>query len=428
MSAGDILTQIGPGTPMGTLMRQYWMPALLSIELKSDGAPIRLKLLGENLIAFRDTDGRVGVLDHVCPHRCASLFFGRNEENGIRCVYHGWKFSAEGKCVDAPNLPDDRAQREKISIKAYAAAEQLGIVWVYMGPSSTPPALPNAPALRLNDEEVSVWVCQRQCNYLQAMEGDIDTSHLGFLHGGLAEGEDPALANRAPQYMVTDTDCGVIYGAYRDLPNGQRNWRFAQFCMPFFTQPPPTRLGHDAVLRAFVPMDDEHTMFFSISTRSFVLSAHDNEAKKTLLGGAPGVSFGYEYLPNTTDWYGRWRLKANASNDYFINREVQRHDSYTGIEGLEIQDIAITESMGPVVDHRMEHLAPSDIMVARTRRRLTRAAQDLADKGITPPGAANPDAYATAWGGFVNAAGDKDWLEVFKDTIPSGKARALQDA
>jgi len=141
MSVGDILTQIGPGTPMGTLMRQYWMPALLSSELKSDGAPVRLKLLGENLIAFRDTDGRVGILDHVCPHRCASLFFGRNEENGIRCVYHGWKFSAQGKCVDAPNLPDDRAQREKISIKAYAAAEHLGIVWVHMGPSSTPPAL-----------------------------------------------------------------------------------------------------------------------------------------------------------------------------------------------------------------------------------------------------------------------------------------------
>ena len=175
-------------------------------------------------------------------------------------------------------------------------------------------------------------------------------------------------------------------------------------------------------------MDDDHTMFFSISTRSFVLSAHDNEAKKTLLGGAPGVSFGYEYLPNTTDWYGRWRLKANASSDYFIDREVQRHDSYTGIEGLEIQDIAITESMGPVVDHRMEHLAPSDIMVALTRRRLTRAAQELADKGITPPGATNPDAYATAWGGFVNAPADKDWLEVFKDAIASGKARVLQDA
>ena len=140
------------------------------------------------------------------------------------------------------------------------------------------------------------------------------------------------------------------------------------------------------------------------------------------------MSFGYKYLPNTTDWYGRWRLKANASNDYFIDREVQRHDSYTGIEGLEIQDIAITESMGPVVDHRMEHLAPSDIMVARTRRRLAHAAQNLADKGITPPGAANPDAYATAWGGFVNAGADRNWLDVFKDSIPSGRARVLQDA
>ena len=127
MSVGDILTQVGPGTPMGTLMRQYWMPALLSSELKSDGAPVRLKLLGEQLIAFRDTNGRVGILDHVCPHRCASLFFGRNEENGIRCVYHGWKFSAQGKCVDPPNLPDDRAQREKISIKAWASWHRVGL-------------------------------------------------------------------------------------------------------------------------------------------------------------------------------------------------------------------------------------------------------------------------------------------------------------
>jgi phthalate 4,5-dioxygenase len=376
MSAGDILTQIGPGTAMGNLMRQYWVPALLSSELKPDGAPVRLMLLGEKLLAFRDSSGHVGIIDHVCPHRCASLFFGRNEEDGIRCVYHGWKFDAKGRCVDAPNLPNDRAQREKIKMKAYSATERLGIVWVYMGMRSLPP-LPNAPALRLSESEASVWVCQRQCNYLQAMEGDIDTSHLGFLHRGLAEGEDPVLANRAPQYIVADTDCGVIYGAYRDLPNDKRNWRFAQFCMPCFTQPPPTELGHDAVLRAFVPMDDEHTMFFSISTKEFVLSGEDNDAKKTLLGGAPGVTFAYEYLPNTSHWYGRWRLRSNASNDYFIDREVQRRRSYTGIEGLEIQDIAITESMGPVVDHRLEHLAPSDIMIARTRRRLTRAAQEL---------------------------------------------------
>src|SRR6476661_3031769 len=148
MSVGDILTQIGPGTPMGTLMRQYWMPALLSSELKCDGAPVRLRLLGENLISFRDTDGRVGILDHVCPHRCASLFFGRNEENGIRCVYHGWKFDVDGNCIDMPNLPPSQDFKQKVKAKVYKATERNGLVWVYMGSRATPPEL---PLLEVND-------------------------------------------------------------------------------------------------------------------------------------------------------------------------------------------------------------------------------------------------------------------------------------
>jgi phthalate 4,5-dioxygenase oxygenase subunit len=422
MTNGEILIRTGPGSPMGMLMRQYWMPALLSLEAVADGPPVRLKLLGEELLAFRDTAGRMGIVDQLCAHRCASLFFGRNEKNGIRCVYHGWKFDTDGKCVDAPNLPNGQLQRDNVRIKSYPTKEHLGIVWVYMGDKKDPPELPNAPALKLAEGEASVWCVQRQCNWLQALEGDIDTSHLGFLHGGLVEANDPALTNRAPEYQVSDTDCGVMYGAYRDLPDGQKNWRFAQFCLPFFTQPPPCPLGRDAVLRAFVPMDDTHTMFFSISTKSFVLSAHENPDKKTLLGGGPGISFNYEYLSNTTDWYGRWRLKANASNDYLIDRDAQKHLSYTGIEGLEIQDIAISESMGPIVDRNREHLAPSDIMVVRTRRRLLRAAKELAEQGKMPAGAENPNAYRNAWGGAVNAPGNKDWLSVFEDAVQTANA------
>jgi nitrite reductase/ring-hydroxylating ferredoxin subunit len=195
---------------MGELMRQYWVPALMSSELAPDGAPLRLRLLGEPLIAFRDSSGRVGIMDQKCPHRCASLFFGRNEHDGIRCVYHGWKFYVEGNCVDAPNLPGPLATHNRIKAKAYSVREGAGLIWVYMGPRETPPELPGLQALALDDAELSIWCLQRQSNYLQAMEGDIDTSHLGFLHGGMVQSEDPALANRAPKYKVVDTEVGVL--------------------------------------------------------------------------------------------------------------------------------------------------------------------------------------------------------------------------
>lgn len=161
-------------------------------------------------------------------------------------------------------------------------------------------------------------------------------------------------------------------------------------------------------------MDDTHTMLFCISNKRFVLSTYDNEDKHKLLGGAPGISFNYEYLPNTTDWYGRWRLASNRTNDYRIDREVQRTKSFTGIEGLEVQDVCITESMGPITDHESEHLVPSDIMVARTRRRLLRAAIALRDEGTIPTGVDAPAAYANAWGGFTNAEKDISFDEVYR--------------
>jgi phthalate 4,5-dioxygenase len=425
----EILTRVGPGTPMGELMRQYWFPAAVSSEVSADGAPLRLKLLGEKLIAFRDTSGRVGILDQRCPHRCASLFFGRNEGEGLRCVYHGWKFDVDGNCLEAPNLPDDGAVRKRVKAKAYRTQERAGLIWVYMGKREVPPPMPDLQALSLPESERSIWCVQRECNYLQAMEGDIDTSHLGFLHGGLATPDDPAVANKSPEYKVADTECGVIYGAHRAHDESHTNWRFANFSLPFWTQPPPTKLGRDPVARAFVPMDDEHTMFFSISNQDFVLSNHPNEDKRNLLGGAVGVTFDYQYQPITTDWYGRWRLKANQTNDYFIDREVQRDGSYTGIDGLEIQDVAITESMGPITDHSLEHLSPSDIMVVRTRRRLLRAAIALRDEGTIPPGVDQPEAYGKAWGGFTIADKNVDWLEVYRSkTVDATSTMEASDA
>src|SRR5215471_113290 len=180
---GEELTRVGPGTVIGELMRCYWIPALMSSELVRDGEPRRIMLLGEKLIAFRDSDGRVGVMHHRCPHRCASLFLGRNEEGGLRCIYHGWKFDVAGNCFDMPSVPPPGFM-QKVKAKAYKVIERAGLVWVYMGARAEPPQLPGFEILDMPEDEIKVSFIQRDCNYLQALEGEIDTSHFGFLHAG----------------------------------------------------------------------------------------------------------------------------------------------------------------------------------------------------------------------------------------------------
>jgi nitrite reductase/ring-hydroxylating ferredoxin subunit len=426
----ETLTRVGPGTPMGALMRQYWIPALMSSELAPDGPPLRLKLLGEELLAFRTTAGKVGIMDHRCPHRCASLFYGRNEEDGIRCVFHGWKFDAEGRCVDQPNLRPERMFKEQVRTRAYPTTERGGVIWTYMGPRKTPPPLPNFPVLRLPSATLSVWCEQRECNYLQCVEGEIDTSHAGFLHLGAVRPEDVRgpqglvydVINRTIEYKVAETDGGVLAGGYRDIGGGKIYWRFANFLLPFWTQPPPCPFGTEAVARAWVPMDDTHTMLFSISTSSFLMARGPKAPRPPV--PLTGLTFDYEFLPNTTNWYGRWRLKADVRNDHLIDRKTQLAGSYSGIEGLDVQDTAVQESMGPIVDRSMEHLAPSDLAVARSRRRLLKAVKALRDKNAIPPGVDQPDAYDT-WSGYVTAPEEQDWREVYAANLPkSARAHA----
>ncbi len=224
---GRELTQVGPGTVMGELMRQYWIPAAQSSELERDGAPIRLMLLGEKLIAFRDSAGRVGVMDHRCPHRCASLFLGRNEQGGIRCIYHGWKYDVAGNCIDMASVPPQQDFKHKVKAKAYLAVERAGVVWVYMGSAAKAPPLPEFEILDVPDDEISVTFIQRECNYLQAIEGEIDTSHFGFLHAGHVDPDDVpeddpvyhTITNRAPEYHISRRRLGH---AVRRLPRGGR--------------------------------------------------------------------------------------------------------------------------------------------------------------------------------------------------------------
>ena len=405
----ELLCRVGPGTPMGELMRQHWLPAIRSDELPSpDCPPVRIKLLGEELIAFRTTSGAIGLVQNACPHRGASLFFGRNEEEGLRCVYHGWKFDVMGARVDMPSEPAESNFKNKVRAKAYPTHERNGIVWAYMGSREIPPPLPQIEPNMLPQDEVLLETAHRSCNWMQAMEGDIDTSHLSFLHTGAERLEDTrpgsfgyyALKDKAPRYVVIETDFGTSYGAYRPAEPGFTYWRIAHFLYPCFSMIPTGILGKQVLARAWVPLDDNNSMLWSMAGRG-----------GSALVGQNTYVFGHDdYLPNTTGWLGRSVGRGALSNDYFIDRQLQASgQSFTGIAGIHEQDQCVTEAMGPIYQRDHEHLGTSDAMVIRTRRALIRSANALQEHGAVPATVDNPELYLTRSGGVI-LPNDADWL------------------
>ena len=426
MEHNDILTQVGPGSPMGELMREYWIPACLPSELVADATPTRLKLLGEKLIAFRDSSGRIGIMDHRCPHRCASLFFGRNESGGIQCAYHGWKFDVDGNCTEMPNIPDDQKFADRVKAKAYKVAELGGIVWVYMGKRKVPPPLPAIEVLSLPAEELVVTCHQRDCNWLQSLEGDIDTSHFGFLHVGAVQPDDVdpktiyrwGLIDRAPRYHVKETEWGTMYTAYRPADPGNLFYRFAHFMFPCFALVPDGNFNNMIQATLSVPLDDSHTMTYVMGW-----SKREPALRKLKDGNfIPGAAPALNYLPTTTDWLGRWRLAANRANDYLIDRDEQKSGkSFSGIQGIGSQDQAMVESMEGseegIVDRSFEHLAPSDRMISVTRRRLIAAAQAHQRDGSIPTTVDRPDLARGARGGSFIASDKVDWLDAYAQEL-----------
>jgi nitrite reductase/ring-hydroxylating ferredoxin subunit len=416
----ESLCRVGPGTPMGEVMRQYWLPALKSDELPApDCPPLRVRLLGEDLVAFRGTSGNAGLVANACPHRGASLFFGRNEEEGLRCVYHGWKFDQTGACVDMPSEPAESNFKSKVRARAYPVEERNGIVWAYMGSRATPPPLPHFEPNLAAEGSVRLQLTLRECNWMQALEGDIDTSHLGFLHLGASNWEEQqpgsfeyyALKDRAPRYDVLDTEVGTSYGAYRPAEADTYYWRIAHFLFPCYTMIPSGKLGEQILVRAWVPLDDEHTMYWGMMIRFEADSPRAMRPEQAAAARAPRDS---GLLPNTSDWLGRFRLRQNASNDYEIDREKQRKMiNYTGMDNVPLEDQAITESMGTVYRRTQEHLGTSDAMVIRTRRRLINAAKALRDHGTPPPAVDRPELYRIRSGGIILPR-SADWLEATK--------------
>jgi len=377
----ELITRIGPGTPMGDVMRRYWMPVGLAQELPHpDSDPIRVRLLGENLVAFRDSNGQVGLVAENCPHRGASLFFGRNEDCGLRCVYHGWKFDAEGNCVDMPNEPAESDFKHKVTALAYPCVEKAGLIWTYMGPADKRPPDPNLEWMRA--PEGFAWVSKtfENCNYLQSMEGGLDTSHSSFLHRNLdpAGLSNPRARSTAPRLEVINTDYGYMYASIRPLPEDQQNFvRVYHFVMPFYqlrAGGSPSTLGNiDGHI--WVPIDDETCMTYNFHcSKTEAMTWEQFDRMEHVMGRGSE-----DYFPGT------FKLKANASNDYNISRERQKTVNYTGIEGTNTQDYAVQESMGPIYDRTKEHLGSADIAIIQMRRLLIQATQDVRD-GLDPPG------------------------------------------
>ena len=422
----ELITQVGPGTPMGEMMREYWLPACASEEIEADGAPLRLQIMGEKLIAFRDTKGRVGILDHQCPHRCASLFYGRNEKEGLRCIYHGWKFDVDGNCLDMPNVPPHQEFSSRIKAKAYKTFEHNGLIWVYMGKRATPPPLPALETMFVPADELRIVMTQRECNWLQGLESSIDTSHFGFLHLGHVEEDDVdpdnihkfAVTNRAPEYYTAETDWGTMYAAYRPADPGELYYRIAHFAFPFWTLIPDGTFEDNIIASCWVPMDDTHTMTFNMIWQK------RSSALRTMKNGEPipGLEIlEVPYRPNTNDWYGRWLPSLNADNDYGHDREAQRDHSYSGLMSVGIQDQAIFESMGSVMDRMGEHLAASDRMVNVTRRRILAAVKAHSVSGTTPPGVDHPHTYRGARGGSFIAPDGIGWMDLYAQKLAESK-------
>ena len=414
----EMITRVGASTPMGKVMREHWMPAFMSSELDgSDSSPLRVRLLGENLIAFRSTSGKIGLLANNCPHRGASLYFGRNEEEGLRCIYHGWKFDTEGRCLDMPAEPPESDFKDKVRAVSYPTHERNGVVWAYMGPRSEPPPLPDLEP-NMQEGETYIWTSLRQCNWLQALEGDIDHAHVAFMHLGTVLPEDVeagsfdyyTVRDRQPRYKVMDTEGGTSYGAYRPANDDQYYWRMAHFLFPFYTFIPTGILGAQVLVQIWVPVDDEHTMFWHIS-KPVDRDTAERTGSTTLVGSSniAGSAGGPRFLPNTTGWLGRWRLADHFDNDYNIDREVQRSSSFTGIDGVNLQDQAVTESMGSIADRTKENLGTGDLMIARTRRRMIRACLDMLE-GTPPTTVDKPELYRTRSGGILLPR-SVDWWE-----------------
>jgi phthalate 4,5-dioxygenase oxygenase subunit len=377
----DLLTRVEGAAPMGQIFRRHWLPACLIEEVaESDGAPVHARLLGEDLVVFRDTEGRVGILDEHCPHRRASLCMGRNEEGGLRCLYHGWKMDVQGNVLEMASEPASSGLAEKVKHKAYPAREWGGFVWTYMGPAAEMPEF-EPPAFAPRDTtRVSIVKVQVPCNWAQILEGAIDSAHSSSLHstdmpparvdGAKATGNiwPRPSTDKAPRLQVQQTSFGFQYAAIRrPIVNSATHdyIRTTLFVAPYTVLIPPNNLYNLAILH--VPQDDTHTYFYFAAWANDDKPGIDPEAWRKFCGAQVGV-----------DVDAKFRKFRTRDNDYLQDRKAMKLGDFTGIRGIPMQDMAMWETMGAIADRSRERLGASDLAIVEFRRIMIEAARAVA--------------------------------------------------
>jgi phthalate 4,5-dioxygenase len=387
------LTRVGPGTTMGNLLRRFWLPFLLPEELaEADAPPMKVRLMGEDLLAFRDTNGRLGLLERYCPHRRVDLFLGRNEECGLRCINHGWKFDVGGNVVDMPSEPEESALRRIAKARSYPIVEWGGVIWAYLGdPAQAPAVPPQFEWGRVSAEHRFVTKRLQENNYAQSVEGGIDSSHVGILHGLLDPDTTRPFRERlrsivptatvakdlAPRFEVRPTPYGMLIGARR-VAGDDYYWRITQFLMPFYTMFAPGEKGGNIQGHAWTPIDDYNTWTFSM-TWNPGRPLNDKDR-----------AFGTVHTPLIPD--GSYRGVHNQDNMYGLDRDVQRRLSVSGMQDIGTQDSAVQESMGAIVDRSTETLGMCDTAIAAYRKMLLAAARAL-ESGTEPESPLHPEWY-----------------------------------
>jgi len=361
----DLLCRVEGSAPMGQLMRRHWVPACLSEEVaEPDGAPLKVRLLGEDLVVFRDTDGRLGVLDEHCPHRRASLALGRNEECGLRCLYHGWKVDVDGNVLEMASEPAESGLVQKVKHKAYPVHEAGGFVWTYMGPPGEMPAFEPPAFAPMPEAKVSIVKIHVAANWAQILEGQIDSAHSSSLHSSdmVPARVDRAKAtestwlrpstDKAPRLQAQQTSYGFRYAAIRrPIANAATHdyVRITVYIAPFTALIPPNNAYNVATVLA--PTDDTNTVFYFIawSERDGI----DQEAWRKFNGAQPGI-----------DLHADFTNLRTRTNNYLQDRQAMKLGNFTGIHGIPNQDIAMWETMGPIADRPRERLG-AQILVAQ---------------------------------------------------------------
>jgi len=395
------LTRVGPGTPMGELFRRYWLPVMLSEELpQPDCAPVRVRILCEDLVAFRATDGSIGLLEDACPHRGASLSYGRAEANGLRCIFHGWKFDVAGRCVDMPNVA--AADRFQMDARAYPTREVGGAVWAYMGPAAKMPPFREFGWIGLPEGQRGVWKVLQEANFLQGMERDLDTVHTPT-HRGLKD-DEAARGDSLLQLVLRDygaarmeverTAYGLRSVALQPAGDAHQYVRITPFVLPCFLFVWALANSTDFRGFAFVPRDDETTWHF----------IHLYNAERAI-NPQYGVTRGLDRID------AQFRKLQNMDNRHMQDRHAMATTSFNGVRGIIVEDHMLAEIQGPLVDRTREHLVPTDAPVVALRTVLMDAL-DALDRGLDAPAIDERIPFARIAGWDFRTANTSRWQDV----------------